>query len=204
MGSRALWRRCLCGSLPRGELFKQSFPSSEPPRSALPTRPGSCRCRQGSGGGGSVPRWAQSCVSPGFACEAVQGAGAHGDTHTRCCSESHQHACELGVIFMNLPGLRLDLELSCMDGHGKASSCGQARSVRLWISILPSRWGQDHRRKLGGIHIPGGTSGNTSLKHPQSLKIEVEGHTSPPFNTPGMQHLLHGVKWSRMPREEGL
>lgn len=81
MGSCAL-----CGSLPRGELFKQSFSSSEPPRSALPTRPGSCRCRQsrrrGSGGGGSVPRWAQSCVAPGFACEAVLGAGARSHTRT--------------------------------------------------------------------------------------------------------------------------
>lgn len=171
LGSRALWRRCLCGSLPRGELFKQSFSSSKPPRSALPTPLASCWCRQsrrkGSGGGGIVPRWAQSsrAACPRALRARLRWALELTVTHTRCCNESHQHAWKLGLIFINLPGLRLDLESSCMDGYGKASSCAQARFVRLCIPILTSRWGQDGRRqkgrrRLGGTHISGGTSRN--------------------------------------------
>lgn len=44
----------------------------------------------------------------------------------------------------------------------------------------------------------------TSLEHPQSLRMQVGGHTPLSSNTPGMQHLPHGVKRSRVWREEGL
>lgn len=79
-GARALLRRCPAGGSPWEELFKPSFPSPQPPRSAPPTRLGSCWCRQshgeGSGGRSVLPPW------PGWVCKAVPSAGAHARTHT--------------------------------------------------------------------------------------------------------------------------
>lgn len=108
-------------------------------------------------------------------------------THARCCSECHQHACKLGLIFINLPELSLDLESSCMDGHGKASSCGQARFVRLLSpSFLPAGGRITGDRKEGEgleafLFLVGPRE--ISLKHPQSLRIQVGG-----MHIPILQH----------------
>lgn len=94
-GSRALLRRCLCGSLLRGELFKQRFSFSQPPRSALPTRLASCWCRQSrhecSGGRSILPRcpWVQPASSQAACPWALRArlCQAPGLTHahTLCC-----------------------------------------------------------------------------------------------------------------------
>lgn len=51
-------------------------------------------------------------------------------------------------------------------------------------SVLASRWGQDHRRRkgwrrLGGIHIPGGTSRN--IPRASTVPEDAGGGTHPPF-----------------------
>lgn len=99
----------------------------------------------------------------------VRGRAGHWSSHTRGCRESHQHAWKLGLIFINIPGLRLDLEPSCMDGHGKASSCVWARFVRLSIPIPASSWGQDRRRQRGGKAWSHSYSWWDLKKHPQSI-----------------------------------
>ena len=155
------------------------------------------------------------CVSLGFACKAVLGAGAHARAHTHththsAAFESHQLTLKLGLIFINLPRLSFSA-IWCHPAWMDTGKPAHMDRHALWGYVSPSS--PPGKGRIAGERREGDSletfialvgPRETSLKHTQSLRTHVGGCTAPCSNATGMQHVLHCVKWSRMRREEWL